>query len=1222
VPTLRLSQSSIGASRFRVEVSLEHDRGQRQVATSEFDFNLSDEDREGLRWYLEDFLQHIAAPAPQIASRVEDRIAEIGDQLFKSVFESSETARRLWPVVQAALPDTRIEIIADISQATAIPWELMRDPLTQSHLALQAGEFVRGQTDPTRMLPAFEETGDDARKVRILLVISRPSGGADVPFRSVASRLIKGLGQVARDTFELDVLRPPTFAQLSKVLMAAKTSGRPYHVVHFDGHGAYLDVADQTVVDGLRRMLSSLMLSSTRSGPHGYLLFENPRLPNNIELVDGKNVGELLWTAGVPILVLNACRSAHAEPPAAPQTDSEGVSVEARASNGSAAQIRAFGSLAQEVVNAGVPGVVAMRYNVYVVTAAQFVADLYEALAQGYSLGGAVTSGRRQLAAQPLREVGYEPRPLQDWMVPVVYESARLSLFPEHTDSNPLNIKLRPDATAPVLGAIDPELERRPDVGFFGRDETILALDRAFDEHSVVLLHAFAGSGKSSTAAEFARWYSLTGGVEGPILFTTFATYRSLTQILDAVIGRVFGPMLARNGVHWTALGDVERQDVALKVMALVPVLWVWDNVEPVAGFPAGTISLWSEEEQRSLADFLSRASRTKAKFLLTSRRDEMTWLGNLPKRLHVPPMPLQERLQLARAIALKHRRAIAVVEDWLPLMRFTRGNPLTITVLVGQALLEGLTTRTQLERFVEQLKIGEKSFSDESTEGRDRSLGASLNYGFAHAFNNQELSQIALLYLFQGVVSGTALEMMGDPDADWSLPALRGVTTDQATELLMRASEVGLLDRLGPRVFGIHPAVPWFLRELFDQHHSATHGAAIHAFEGAMAHRAAFFRMEFERGNVEIIPYLGLEEQNLHRALSSAISNRRFEFAVMLMVGLQSLYRYRGRPLEWQRLVQDLLDVVVDKTTNQPVPDFEEYWPKALSWTGKIAMEQGHFTEAHAALSQALELLRTRVAPFLEKPPADLSQQERSAISIYDSALHDFGTLQLEAHQPEAAATLEKSYEVSLALGDTNGAAISAFHLGHVYMDIVEIRDLTRSEEWYRKSLELNDDNVLRKASRHMELGQVNYARFVEMLKHNPNPDHAEMTRLLRSAAEYTHQALDMLPDDASEQRSQVLALLGNIYDDASETDRAVFFYQEAIRLSDGRNDVSQSSRLRREVARALMKVGRLQDALEYATEALRQSKMLGPGGERYVAMSKGLRDSIEEMIKAGPPV
>ena len=49
-----------------------------------------------------------------------------------------------------------------------------------------------------------------------------------------------------------------------------------------------------------------------------------------------------------------------------------------------------------------------------------------------------------------------------------------------------------------------------------GRDETILALDRAFDQHQVVALLGVGGSGKTSTALAFARWYAATVGLSGP----------------------------------------------------------------------------------------------------------------------------------------------------------------------------------------------------------------------------------------------------------------------------------------------------------------------------------------------------------------------------------------------------------------------------------------------------------------------------------------------------------------------------------------------------------------------------------------------------------------------------------------------------------------------------------------------------------------------------------
>ena len=49
--------------------------------------------------------------------------------------------------------------------------------------------------------------------------------------------------------------------------------------------------------------------------------------------------------------------------------------------------------------------------------------------------------------------------------------------------------------------------------------------------------------------------------------------------------------------------------------------------------------------------EFLREGAGDKAKFLLTSRRDEQAWLGELPARVRVPPMPMQERVQLARAL-------------------------------------------------------------------------------------------------------------------------------------------------------------------------------------------------------------------------------------------------------------------------------------------------------------------------------------------------------------------------------------------------------------------------------------------------------------------------------------------------------------------------------------------------------------------------------------------
>jgi len=108
-PILRLTQFTEAENRYCVEVALEGDGQPRQTATSHFAFKLSPQDHEDLRWYLEDYLQYPLDPAPKIAARIEQRMNEIGTNLFKSVFQSSDDARDLWATLRGQLNDARVE---------------------------------------------------------------------------------------------------------------------------------------------------------------------------------------------------------------------------------------------------------------------------------------------------------------------------------------------------------------------------------------------------------------------------------------------------------------------------------------------------------------------------------------------------------------------------------------------------------------------------------------------------------------------------------------------------------------------------------------------------------------------------------------------------------------------------------------------------------------------------------------------------------------------------------------------------------------------------------------------------------------------------------------------------------------------------------------------------------------------------------------------------------
>jgi hypothetical protein len=547
----------------------------------------------------------------------------------------------------------------------------MRDPERGQPLGLQAAALVRAHPYAART----PELPRDDDPVRVLLVISRP-GRVDVPFRSVAYQLARLLGD-HRGAVRLDVLRPPTFAQLTRTLRDARDDGHPYQVVHFDGHGIWGDTSDAEWLQKAIRVPEAgpaalWLVSPARPGAHGYLEFENPRLTGNTQLVDGPVLGNLLADAGVGLLVLNACRSAQADTTPGPAiTDPH-------------AEVRAYGSLAHEVMDAGVAGVLAMRYDVYVGTAARFVADLYAGMIQGESFGAAVRVARQNLAASTPDDGGVA---VPDWLVPVAYEAA------------PLHLISKSDGSARSGARPAPTLPAPSDLGFYGRDDTLLALDRAFYAHSVVLLHGEAGIGKTATAAELARWYLLTGSVPGPVIYTSLTEHATVAALAGQLITALTEDPAAPR-MTGTDLAGVRSPQVIRQILRQVPLLWIWDDLEPASGPPDPGLGRPPLEGQEllSIAHFVRD---TRAKLLLISRHDQRAWLGDVPVRLQLPPLPPADRSLLVRAVAAGQQVQLPGLGPTASALRTMGGNPETIIDLTERALRAGHVTSAEFEAFV-----------------------------------------------------------------------------------------------------------------------------------------------------------------------------------------------------------------------------------------------------------------------------------------------------------------------------------------------------------------------------------------------------------------------------------------------------------------------------------------------------------------------------------------
>jgi tetratricopeptide (TPR) repeat protein len=1155
--TLHIRQRSLHEGKYPTTLTLKRPRQADIEAEANIEFALTPPEQKELRWYIEDYLTRTESVEDVQVEQIEEWMKRRGEELYTKVLADNVGTQAVWFAVREQLADLRVEITTGIAEAASIPWELMRDPQSDSAIALRVQSFVRVQSDPSIGFVPVPPT--DEGRVRLLYIVCRPGGRNDVELRAVANRLLRDLGEDLAH-FDITALRPPTFEQLQKELTNAKDAKRPYHIVHFDGHGIYEDLSKTTLADWLKA-INALTLGSKNNGKHGYLLFEHTGSDDKMRPVPGDELGKLLHDTGVPVLVLNACQSAMHEAVADEKSTADNVHDE----------VRAIGSLAQAVIDQGIPAVLGMRYSVFVVTAAQYIGQLYAALAKGRSFGQAASEGRKHLALNPDRWVGIQPRPLQDWFVPVVYEAAPICLLPPKDGAPGLQLDQRPELD-PVQ--TNKALRRYvPDTGFLGRDETLLLLDRAFDHHPVVLLHAYAGQGKTSTAVEFARWYAQTGGL-GPqpvVLFTSFETHTDLTDVLNQ-IGQMFAPALQASGIAWHAINDnAARRSLVLKVLRRVPVLWIWDNVEPVAGFPAGTESAWTPDEQAALADFLKQIKldkATKARILLTSRRDEQAWLGGIPHREKMPRMRNSDAASLARSLGTEKQIALKEIADWQPLLDYCHGNPLTLRVIVGQAIKMGLRGKEQIGNFVEAIRSGERAIEDaDEKQGRDKSLGASLDYGFRNAFQPDEQPIIALLHLFQGTVDVDTLTAMGKGNN--ALPELKGKTKEHLTSVLDRARETGLLTHLSGKWFTIHPALPWFLRQLFVWHYDgqqdrSTATAALRAWVEAIGELGEHYHDQFGKGNSDVIQFLAWEEANLLHARRTARRHCWWRPVTLAMQGLRSLYEYQCRLSEWSRLVAE---ITPDYCTSDdaPIAGREDLYTLVMGYRVRLATGHNRNLPRAVALQEKLvELHRQQSAPDLAlHPNATLDPDQRHRIRTLSVSVFTLGEILNEQGNPDCVAAFEEAIRYDQRVQDTAGEAAEHLNLGNAYKNIPAIRNLDAAEAAYQRSMALHNPNdVLGRSWCIKQIGMVHHERFRESRERGEPA--ATVLKHAHAAEQYYRKALVLCPPTALAAFGPIHNQLGNLHQEVGQTELAREHYERAVQYIEQAGDRYDAGQVR----------------------------------------------------------
>jgi hypothetical protein len=426
-------------------------------------------DLEDVRWYHENYRRNWRVSSNSAIQRIQGAERNIGEALHAALFRGS--AAPLAEKVRCAGPDLRIEIRDEVHSA-AVPWELIADPEAEQQLALTAASFARVVSG------GLDVPADGASRAahRLLLLISRPDGEADVGYWSVAYNLWRELARVP--AVKVDVLRPPTFEELERHLSEALRNGTPYAAVHFDGHGE--------------------IISPFGGRARGYLHFETPERAG-AECIDGSTIGRVLAASGVLVFSMNACRSA----------DSEGSDRHLRAT-----REPAIGqpSIVEDVLTEGVPACIGMRQEIYPGTAARFFRVFYPEFFSGRSAGEAARIARTQLHEEPLATAAPEDdiAPIDDWSIPVVGQRTMVRLRNWTGEQGRENV---PDRE---LDSFPPHLTAPAIVGF---DRAILKLEDMMAKASVVLVHGQRLSGKSRLAVEYAKWLSATSPPPYPVHF-------------------------------------------------------------------------------------------------------------------------------------------------------------------------------------------------------------------------------------------------------------------------------------------------------------------------------------------------------------------------------------------------------------------------------------------------------------------------------------------------------------------------------------------------------------------------------------------------------------------------------------------------------------------------------------------------------------------------------
>ncbi|MBL8168187.1 MAG: tetratricopeptide repeat protein [Acidobacteria bacterium] len=1136
---------------------------------------------EELRWYLEKYAIWPSDYFRDRARKVEENLVKWGQMLYDTALPAAHrenvmqawariadhAGRRFSVHVDASLEAGASEDDVKIAKEAAtlllgLPWELLHDGKS---FLFQGAKPARVR----RRLPATEgfPVSVVATPIRILLVTARPEDDSCgyIDHRVSALPLVEAT-EALPGLVKLHVLSPPTLPALRAELDRARQEKKPYHVVHFDGHGVY----DRTV--GL-----------------GGLCFESP---DDISKLDQRShvtvftseLGPLLRDHRIPLVFLEACQTAQAE--------------------------AASESVASELLKVGVASVVAMSHSVLVETARRFVASFYQALAAGKRVGDAMLAGQRQLKDDTFRGriFGAGALRLEDWFVPV--------LFQEKDDPQLFKITPSKQTVADFQTALNNrlgELPPVPETGFIGRSRELLALQRLFRQERYAVVRGQGGEGKTALAAEFARWMVRSQQMRRAA-FVSVETHSNQLAVLDAL-----GRQLVGQSYSVAAFDELEKAihpvERALREQAA---LLVVDNMESILLPPyLETSEALTEDAARELKAILALCERLlrvgDTRLVFTSREALPAPFDAQRNRRELHQLDREDAVKLVeRALNAEDGDGAtldAARESIESLVDAVHGHARTLALLAPSLRQDGVEkTSADLVKLMQEM---DKRYPVGTPESREKSVFASVELSLRR-LSPANRERVRVLGVFHGGFQLSVLGLM----MEWEEADVNSL----AVELI----ETGLATPNRYNHLMLNPALCPYLRGQMDApEHAAEREALTSRWVAAMHEYVEFLRQQRHQ-NTEVAATLTvLELPNFFALLDLMQRADDAEATIALATSLYSLLQMLGKPQLLERVGQ-----VRDAAAQQLEKTLGDTWNHARFSAARTRIEQqlggGQLREAFEG-AQAL-LQRARAAGERAYPDADydlavacfilarvlqMAGGAQQALPLLDEAQRHFEAVAKErpgigaermasacfseqgdcfhdlGRLDEAATAYEESIRRDELLVDSRGVAACKLNLGSVRLKQHRYPEALAAYAEARERFTALDEPGTVAIGWHQ--AGITYKMMCQ-------PEAAE-------DAYRKSLAINVRLGDVAGQAG-TLAELGILYDVLfGRTEEAVTFLRQSVDKYAAISDVASEGRNRSNLAVRLRKLCRLDEARNEVRLAIKCKEGLGHAGSVWLA-------------------